>query len=81
MDHERLAKISGRSLTFDDKGLSYIPKASDMPMTPQKLFLIILKSIVNYTFLFTANTVDIQQHWNLVKCCGVLWRIGISWKV
>ena len=37
MDHERLAKISGRSLTFDDKGLSYIPKASDMPMTPQKI--------------------------------------------
>ena len=37
MDHERLAKISGRSLTFDDKGLSYIPKASDMPMTPPKI--------------------------------------------
>ena len=37
MDHERLAKISGRSLTFDDKGLSYIPKASDMPMNPQKI--------------------------------------------
>ena len=37
VDHERLVKISGRSLTFDDKGLSYIPKASDMPMTPQKI--------------------------------------------
>ena len=64
--------MSGRFLTFDDKGLSYIPKASDMPMTKKNLFLIILNNIVYYTFLFTANSFDIQQHWNLVKCCGVL---------
>ena len=28
--------MSGQFLTFDDKGLSYIPKASDMPMTKKK---------------------------------------------
>ena len=36
-------------LTFDDKGLSYIPKASDMPMTKTKI--IFLKNIFYYTFL------------------------------
>ena len=42
--------MSGQSLTFDDKGLSYIPKAIDMPMTKKKLFLLILNNIVFYTF-------------------------------
>ena len=53
--------MSGQFLTFDDKGLSYIPKASDMPMTKKNLFLIILNNIVYYTFclqqiLLTSNT-------------------------
>ena len=42
--------MSGQSLTFDDKGLSYIPRAIDMPMTKKKLFLLILNNIVFYTF-------------------------------
>ena len=37
IDLERLVKMSGRFLTFDDKGLSYIPKASVMPMTKKKI--------------------------------------------
>ena len=49
------------------------------PWPKKNLFLIIRNNIVYYTFLFTANSFDIQQHWNLVKCCGVLWRIRISW--
>ena len=51
--------MSGRSLTFDDKGLSYIPKAIDMPMTKKKLFLIILNNIVFYTFF--CESYDLQQ--------------------
>ena len=39
IDRERLVKMSGWFLTFDDKGLSYIPKASDMPMTKKKKFV------------------------------------------
>ena len=59
MDHERLAKISGRSLTFDDKGLSYIPKASDMPMTKKKF-------VFNHTWqyclsYFFCESYELQQ--------------------
>ena len=46
--------MSGQSLTFDDKGLSYIPRAIDMPMTKKKLFLLILNNIVFYTFFFVS---------------------------
>ena len=46
-------------LTFDDKGLSTFPKASDMPMTKKNLFLIILNNIVNYTFFCESS--ELQQ--------------------
>ena len=81
IDHERLVKMSGRFLTFDDKAWVTFQRLVICPWPKKKLFLIILNNIVYYTFLFTANSFDIQQHWNLVKCCGVLWRIRISWKV
>ena len=46
----------------------FISKASDMPMTNKQHFQSYLTILFNI-ILFTANSVDIQQHWNLVKCC------------
>ena len=55
-------------LTFDDKGLSYIQKASDMPMTKKKLFLIILNNIVYHTFFVSPMSFNKENLSIKVQC-------------
>ena len=60
-------------LTFDDKGSSYIPKTSDMPMTKKKLFLIILNNIVYYTFFLWVLWSSTKRNYQLSYNACTFW--------